>query len=83
MSTLAVVHGKGKGSGVRESALLQHVSVTGLIRDTFAQYTLVQTYIDPLIDATSEAVDTVPLYEGVAVSGFEAEVDGRRKSDAP
>lgn len=67
-----------ESSNVHEIAPLQQISVTGLIRDTVAQYTLVQTYTSPLIGTTIEAVYTFPLYEGVAVSGFEAEVDGRR-----
>jgi len=61
-----------------QSAPLQQVSVTGFLRDTVAEYTLVQTYVNPLQDATIEAAYTFPLYEGVAVSGFEAEVDGRK-----
>ena len=57
---------------------LQNVSLTGLIRDTVAQSTVVQTYVNPLEDAAIEAVYSFPLYEGVAVCGFEAEVDGRK-----
>ncbi|KAG0620685.1 hypothetical protein M758_4G235100 [Ceratodon purpureus] len=62
----------------RESAPLERVSVSGVIRDTVAQYTLEQTYVNPRTDATIEAVYSFPLYEGVAVSGFEAEVDCRK-----
>lgn len=65
-------------SSACQTAPLQHVSVTGLVRDTVAQYTLVQTYINPRTDGAIEAVYTFPLYEGVAVSGFEAEVDSRK-----
>lgn len=63
---------------VRQYAPLQHVSVSGILRDTVAEYTLVQTYVNPVNDATVEAAYVFPLYEGVAVSGFEAEVDGRQ-----
>ena len=59
-------------------APLQHVSVTGLVRDTVAQVTLVQSFVNPLKNATIEAAYHFPLYEGVAVCGFEAEVDGRK-----
>jgi hypothetical protein len=62
----------------RGSCPLKTVAVTGLIRDAVAQYTLVQSYVNPLEDAAVEAVYTFPLYEGVAVCGFEAEVDGRK-----
>lgn len=62
----------------RGSCPLQHVSVTGLIRDAVAQYTVVQSFANPLKNTPIEAAYSFPLYEGAAVIGFEAEVDGRK-----
>ncbi|XP_024382395.1 uncharacterized protein [Physcomitrium patens] len=62
----------------RKSVPLQHVSVTGHIRDAVAQYTLEQTFLNPEKEAGIDAVYTFPLYEGAAVVGFEAEVNGRK-----
>jgi len=62
----------------RGSCPLQHVSVTGLIRDAVAQYTVVQSFANPLKNAAIEAAYSFPLYEGAAAVGFEAEVDGRK-----
>nr|PNR35787.1 hypothetical protein PHYPA_021637 [Physcomitrium patens] len=59
-------------------APLQGVAVTGVIHDAVAEYTLVQTYKNPVQDAAVEAAYTFPLYEGAAVVKFEAEVDGRK-----
>ncbi|KAG0593169.1 hypothetical protein KC19_1G308500 [Ceratodon purpureus] len=57
---------------------LKGVSLTGLIRDTFVRATLEQTYVNPIKDATIETVYTFPMWIGVAVVGFEAEVDGKK-----
>ena len=62
----------------RESAPLQSVCATGTVRDNVAQFTLVQTFANPHKDEAIEAVYQFPLYEGVAVRGFRAEVDGRK-----
>jgi hypothetical protein len=78
MSSLYYVVIGGGGEGGRKSAPLEHVSVTGVLHDTVAEYVLEQRYVNPRSDVAIEAVYTFPLYEGVAVSGFEAEVDGRK-----
>lgn len=78
MSSLYYVVIGGGGEGGRASAPLEHVSVTGVLHDTVAEYVLEQRYVNPRSDVAIEAVYTFPLYEGVAVSGFEAEVDGRK-----
>jgi uncharacterized protein YegL len=62
----------------RSSAPLQSVCATGIVRDNVAQFTLVQTFVNPHKDVGIEAVYQFPLYEGVAVRGFKAEVDGRK-----
>ena len=68
------------GSGVQQlqAAPLRGVVATGVIRDAMVQYTVVQTYVNPLRDDYIEGVYKFPLYEGAAVAGFEAEVDGRK-----
>lgn len=68
------------GSGVQQlqAAPLRGVVAAGVIRDAVVQYTVVQTYVNPLRDDYIEGVYKFPLYEGAAVAGFEAEVDGRK-----
>lgn len=74
-----VGHGDGNFlENSRCSAPLQSVCATGIVRDNVAQFTLVQTFVNPHKDVGIEAVYQFPLYEGVAVRGFKAEVDGRK-----
>jgi hypothetical protein len=65
-------------NAVRQAAPLRGVAVTGLIRDAVAEYTMTQTFENPLPNHYVEAAYTFPLYEGVAVVGFQAEVGERR-----
>lgn len=74
-----VGHGDGNFFGNSPcSAPLQSVCATGIVHDNVAQFTLVQTFVNPQKDVGIEAVYQFPLYEGVAVRGFRAEVDGRK-----
>ncbi|KAG0626186.1 hypothetical protein M758_2G109000 [Ceratodon purpureus] len=63
---------------LRQAAPLQSVAVTGLIRDAVAEYTMIQTFVNPLPKEFIDGAYTFPLYEGVAVTGFQAEVGGRK-----
>ena len=76
---IRVGHGDGNFfEDSRCSAPLQSVCATGIVRDSVAQFTLAQTFVNPHKDVGIEAVYEFPLYEGVAVRGFKAEVDGRK-----